>query len=105
MISDRARQVLSQDHDPSQPDSVLIFSDYNGDSVVIRLFRYQSDTNPEQAASQWLRTAREQCDSPSGELQTFMLAFPALGGWTENNVVAVVAGYDIITKDEHQDAD
>ena len=105
MISDRARQLLSQDHDPYQTDSVLVFSDYNGDSVVLRVFRYQADPTPEAAAAQWLRTARQQCDSPSGQLQTFMLAFPALGGWTENNVIAVVSGYDIIARDEHQDTD
>ena len=34
-----------------------------------------------------------------------MLAFPALVGWTGNNVVAIVSGYDIISNDESEPED
>ena len=100
MISEHARNLLSQGRNHHEQEPVILFSDYNGDSVIIRMFRYGSDPTPESAAAEWLRLAKQRCDSPSGELQTLMLAFPALGGWTENNVVAIVSGYDIVAKDE-----
>ena len=106
MISEQAKQILSQEQDPHEKeDPVILFSDYNGDSVVIRMFRYSSVPSPESAAAEWMRLAKQRCDSPSGELQTLMLAFPALGGWTENNVVAIVSGYDIVAKTEQDQTD
>lgn len=100
MISDPAKQLLSQPTAPDDQDPILLFSDYNGDSVIVRIFRYGAKPAPETAAADWLRMVKQRCHSPSGELQTLMLAFPALGGWTENNVVAIVSGYDIISNDE-----
>ena len=108
MISDEAKKILSQDLDGLRPEETTLFFDYKGDSVAIRLFHFgnaETDGTAEERAAGWLNTVKNQCLSPSGTLQTLMVAFPALGGAVdENNAVAIVAGYDLLATNE-PDAD
>ena len=104
MITNRAREVLSEGSHrvevQDRMDEITIFSDYKGDSLVVPVFRY-GDGNGVNHASAWLRKARQTCASDSGELVTTIAVLPGLGGQTEdNNVIAIVGGYDISALDE-----
>ena len=73
--------------------------------MAIRLFHFDNAETAygtaEERAAGWLNTAKSQCLSPSGTIQTLMVAFPALGGAVdENNAVAIVAGYDLLATHE-----
>ncbi len=104
MISDRVMEILAAHSEkvemPEKTPSATPFSDHKGDSVTVRIFRY-GNNNAEQAAEEWLREARESCYCASGSLVTAMATFRALGGEvSENNVIAMVGGYDIGTLDD-----
>ena len=104
MISNEAKKILSQDMDGFRPEETTLFFDHKGDSIAIRLFQFSNaDTGgtAEERAAGWLNTAKNECLSPSGTLQTLMVAFPALGGAVdENNAVAIVAAYDLLATHE-----
>lgn len=108
MISDEAKKILSQDIDGLRPEETTLFFDHKGDSVAIRLFHFDNANaygTAEERAAGWLNTAKSQCLSPSGTIQTLMVAFPALGGAVdENNAVAIVAGYDLLATHEPEAA-
>lgn len=108
MISEKVMDMLGTNSGTAQmPEKMFhatLFSDYKGDSVIVRIFRGGGARDPQEQATKWLNEAKEQCNSLVGELVTATVSFPAHGGEMEcNNVVAIIGGYDILTTEEMQE--
>ena len=73
MISEMAKQILSEGA-PEVEEQTVIFLEAGNESFVFRLFRArESDEDPEQQAIQWLGLAKALCQSARGELTTGLI--------------------------------
>ena len=73
MISDRARELLSEGVSEDE-ERTVIFLEKGDESLVFRLFRArEGDEDPEEQATRWLERARSLCRSAHGNLRTGMI--------------------------------
>ena len=101
MISDEVVKLLSQPWDGDYTEDqgpIMEFTDHNGDSVAIRLFR-GGNGRAEEHAKEWIALAKQECMSLCGDLVTKVVTFPQLGGRGDgNNVIAIIGAYDLVSK-------
>ena len=94
MISDRARELLSEGVSEDE-ERTVIFLEKGDESLVFRLFRTrEGDEDPEEQATRWLERARSLCRTAHGDLRTGVI--PSNGG---EYVMAAVSGREIEAKE------
>ena len=94
MISDRAKELLSEGVG-EEVEATVLFIEEGSESLVLKRFRAWEDAgDPEQQAVQWLGRARILCRSAHGDLRTWVI--PSNNG---EYVMAAVSGREIEAKE------
>ena len=92
MISDRAKEILSEGVD-EEVETTVLFIEEGGQALVLKLFRAgegDEDEDPAQQAVRWLGRVMILCRSAHGDLRTRMVR-----SRNEESVLAAVSGREI----------
>ena len=91
MISDRAREILSEGVSENEEMNVIFLDEEEGQCFVFKLFRATEGAgDTEQRAIRWLGRARDLCRTAHGKLRTGMVRSK-----DETSVMAALSGREI----------